>query len=146
MANYYAITIDSEKMKAKVAAKLLERIGEHNLIRNFTFYDGHMFSYTRGCPDIADILTEENFTKEEVKIEDEFERAWTAIFEQYFTNLPITKEYHSILEKNVNEEVIQLDWNGENQSELEDFFKTCWGSRSFKFEPENMVIIGIKEK
>ena len=76
MANYYAITIDSEKMNAKVAAKLLERIGEHNLIQNFSFYDGHMFSYTRGCPNITDILTEENFTKEEVKIEDEFERFW----------------------------------------------------------------------
>lgn len=63
-------------MTPSVAAKLLERIGEHNLIQNFSFYDGHMFSYTRGCPNIADILTEENFTKEEVKIEDEFERFW----------------------------------------------------------------------
>lgn len=79
MANYYAITIDSEKMKARVAAKLLERIGEHNLIRNFSFYNGHMFSYTRGCPDIADILTEYNFTNEEVKIEDEFERFWNSL-------------------------------------------------------------------
>ena len=79
MANYYAITIDSEKMKARVAAKLLERIGEHNLIRNFSFYNGHMFSYTRGCPDIADILTEYNFTSEEVKIEDEFERFWNSL-------------------------------------------------------------------
>jgi hypothetical protein len=79
LANYYAITIDSEKMKAKVAAKLLERIGEHNLIQNFSFHDGHMFSYTRGCPDIADILTEYNFTNEEVKIEDEFERFWNSL-------------------------------------------------------------------
>ena len=90
MANYYAITIDSEKMNAKVAAKLLERIGEHNLIQNFSFYDGHMFSYTRGCPDIADILTEENFTKEEVKIEDEFERFWD--------NLP-PEEYEQIYQE-----------------------------------------------
>ena len=105
-----------------------------------------MFSYTRGCPDITDILTEENFTKEEVKIEDEFESAWTAIFEQYFADLPITREYHSILEKNVNEKVIELDWDGKNWGKLEDYFQTCWGSRSFRFEPENGVIIGIKEE
>ena len=143
MANYYAITINSDKMTPKVAARLLERIGEHNLIQNFSFYDGYMFSYTRGCPDIADILTEENFTKEEVKIEDEFERFWTGLFEKYFADLPITKGYHSILEKSVNEEVVRLDWDGDNQSELEDFFQTCWGSRSFRFEPENEVIIGV---
>ena len=146
MADYYAITINSDKMTPKVAARLLERIGEHNLIQNFSFYDSYMFSYTRGCPDIADILTEENFTKEEVKIEDEFERAWAGIFEQYFIDLPITREYHSILEKNINEDVIRLDWDGANWFELEDYFKTCWGSRSFTFEPENGVITGIKEE
>ena len=90
MADYYAITINSDKMTPKVAARLLERIGEHNLIQNFSFYDGYMFSYTRGCPDIADILTEENFTKEEVKIEDEFERFW---------NILPPEEYEQICEE-----------------------------------------------
>jgi hypothetical protein len=101
---------------------------------------------TRGLPDIITILEKYGITEDELKLEDEFERAWTAIFEQYFANLPITKEYHSILEKNVNEEVIQLNWDGKNQNELEDFFKTCWGSRSFRFEPENGVIVGIKRE
>ena len=51
----------------------------------------------------------------------------------------------NIIEKNLNEEVIQLDWDGKNWNELEDYFKTCWGSRNFRFEPEKGVIIGIKK-
>ena len=101
---------------------------------------------TRGLPNIVSILEKYGITEDEMKWEDEFESAWTAIFEQYFANLPITKEYHSILEKNVNEKVIQLDWDGKNWDELEEYFKTCWGSRNFKFEPENWTIIGIKEE
>ena len=100
---------------------------------------------TRGLPNIMSVLEKYGITENEIKWEDEFDSAWTSIFEQYFVDLPITKEYHSILEKNINKEVIQLDWDGENQNELEDFFKTCWGSRSFKFKHENRVIIGIKE-
>ena len=101
---------------------------------------------TRGLPNIISILEKYGITEDEMKWEDEFDVAWTAIFEQYFTNLPITKEYHSILEKNVDEEVIKLYWDGANRNELEDYFNTCWGSRSFRFEPENGVIVGIKEE
>lgn len=101
---------------------------------------------TRGLPNIISILDKYGITEDELKWEDEFTSAWTAIFEQYFDNLPVTKEYHSILKKNVNEEVIQLDWDGKNWNELEDFFNTCWGSRSFKFEPENGVIIGTRKE
>ena len=150
--NYYNIEIESEKLTTAVAAELLNKMGEHNLIENFSYHHsrehqgGRLSSYTRGLPNIVTILEKYDITADEIKWEDEFERAWTAIFKQYFTDLPITRKYHSILEKNVNEKTIQLDWDGKNWNELEDYFKTCWGSRSFRFEPENGVIIGIKEK
>lgn len=155
MANYYHIDIESNNLTADVAAEILTYIGNHHTISDFRYYHGEyvngkvsgkLYMYIRGISDFSNILKKYNIQDNEIKCEDEFEHAWTAIFEQYFANLPITKEYHSILEKNVNEEVIQLDWDGKNWSELEDYFKTCWGSRNFKFEPENGVIIGIKEE
>jgi hypothetical protein len=94
-------------MNAKVAAKLLERIGEHNLIQNFSFYDGHMFSYIRGCPDIADILTEANFTKEEVKIEDEFEQFWNNLSPEEYEQ--ICKESQAETEAE-SEKEIRVDY------------------------------------
>ena len=155
MANYWYIDINSNNLTAEAASEILKYTGENHLIRSFSYYHGNfvdgkfggeLHMNTRGLPNIVSILEKYGITEDEMKWVDEFEDAWTAIFEQYFDNLPITKEYHSILEKNVNEEVIQLDWNGENQNELEDFFKTCWGSRNFRFEIENGVITGIKEK
>ena len=145
MANYYYVEINSEKLTAALAAEILAFIGKNGGVHNFNYYDGHLDYYTRGLENISEIIRPYNFTDEEVKIEDEFDRAWTAIFEHYFIDLPITKKYHSILEKNLNEEVIQLDWDGKNWNELEDYFKTCWGSRNFRFEPEKGVIIGIKK-
>ena len=151
MANYWYVDINSNNLTAEAASEILKYTGENHLIRNFSYnhgnfvdgkFGGELYMNTRGLPNIVSILDKYGITEDELKWEDEFTSAWTAIFEQYFTNLPITKEYHSILEKNVNEEVIQLDWDGENQNELEDFFKTCWGSRNFRFEPENGVIIG----
>ena len=151
MNNYY-IQIKSKNLTAEAAAEMIKFIGENHTIMNSSYYHefdntekkfgGNLFMFIRGCSDISDILEKHQISWDDVKIEDEFEHAWTAIFEQYFTNLPITKEYHSILEKNVNEEVIQLDWDGKNWDELEEYFKTCWGSRNFRFEPENGVIIG----
>lgn len=155
MANYYYIDIESNNLTADVAAEILTYVGNHHTINNFQYCHGEyvngkvggkLYMYIRGISDFSNILKKYNIQDDEIKCEDEFERAWTAIFEQYFVDLPITKEYHSILEKNVNEEVIQLDWDGKNRSELEDYFKTCWGSRSFRFEPENGVIIGVKEE
>lgn len=155
MANYWYVDINSNNLTAEAASEILKYTGENHLIRSFSYYHGNfvdgkfggeLHMNTRGLPNIISILDKYGITEDELKWEDEFTSAWTAIFEQYFTNLPVTKEYHSILEKNVNEEVIQLDWNGENQNELEDFFKTCWGSRSFRFEIENGVITGIKGK
>ena len=155
MANYWYVDINSNNLTADAASEILKYTGENHLIRSFNYNHGNyvngklggeLHMNTRGLPNIVSILEKYGITENEMKWEDEFEVAWTAIFEQYFANLPVTREYHSILEKNVNEKVIQLDWNGENQNELEDFFKTCWGSRSFKFEHENGVIIGIKEE
>lgn len=150
MANYYYVDINSNNLTAEVASEILKCTGKNHLICDFTYYNddyngGKLHMYTRGLPNIFSILENYGITEDEVKCEDEFERAWRGIFEQYFVDLPITKKYHSILEKNSNEEVIQLDWDGKNWNELEDYFKTCWGSRNFRFEPEKGVIIGIKK-
>lgn len=155
MANYWYINIKSNNLTVEAASEILKYTGENHLIRSFDYIHGNyvdgklggeLHMNTRGLPNIVSILEKYGITEDEMKWEDEFESAWTAIFEQYFANLPITKEYHSILEKNVNEKVIQLDWDGKNWDELEEYFKTCWGSRNFKFEPENWTIIGIKEE
>ena len=154
MANYYYVDINSDNLTAEVASEILKYTGKNHLICNFTYSNGEyndgkiggeLHMYTRGLPNIISILENYGITEDEIKWKDEFDRAWTAIFEQYFVDLPITKKYHSILEKNLNEEVIQLDWDGKNLNELEDYFKTCWGSRNFRFEPEKGVIIGIKK-
>ena len=155
MANYWYIDINSNNLTAEAAREILKYTGENHFIRSFNYQHGdcvngkiggELHMNTRGLPDITSILEKYDITEEEIKCKDEFDSAWTAIFEQYFADLPIAKEYHSILEKNANEEIIQLDWDGENQNELEDFFKTCWGSRSFKFEHENRVIIGTRKE
>ena len=155
LANYWYVDINSNNLTAEAASEILKYTGENHLIRSFSYYHGNfvdgkfggeLHMNTRGLPNIVSILEKYGITEDEMKWEDEFEVAWTAIFEQYFTNLPITKEYHSILEKNVDEEVVKLYWDGRNRNELEDYFNTCWGSRNFKFEPENEVIVGIKEE
>ena len=155
MANYWYIDINSNNLTAEAASEILKYTGENHFIRSFNYQHGNCVNgkvggelhiNTRGFPNIANILEKYDITENEIKCEDEFDSAWTAIFEQYFADLPITREYHSILEKNINEKVIELDWDGKNWDELEDYFKTCWGSRSFKFEPENWTIIGIKEE
>ena len=121
--NYYNIEIKSEKLTAAVAAELLNKMGEHNLIENFSYHHsrehqgGQLSSYTRGLPNIVSILEKYGITEDEMKWEDEFESAWTAIFEQYFADLPITREYHSILKKNVNEKTIPAQ-NGRKMAKL----------------------------
>lgn len=153
MANYWHISINSENLTVEAASEILKYTGENHSIRNFSYSQdnymdgkvgGELYMNTRGLPNIVSILEKYDITEDEIKWKDEFDVAWEAIFEQYFTNLPITKEYHSILEKRVDEEVIKLYWDGANRNELEDYFETCWGSRSFRFEPENGVIVGIK--
>ena len=155
MANYYHIDIESNNLTADVAAEILTYIGKHHTISDFRYYHGEcingkvggkLYMYIRGISDFSNILEKYNIQDDEIKCKNEFEHAWTAIFEQYFADLPITKEYHSTLEKNINEDTIQLDWDGKNWNKLEDYFKTCWGSRNFRFDSENGVIIGIKEE
>lgn len=155
MANYYYVDINSDNLTAEAASEILKYADKNHLVRDFAYrhgeykagkIGGELHLYIRGLPDIVSILEKYGITEDEIKWEDEFDQAWTAIFEQYFVDLPITREYHSILEKNLNREVIQLDWDGRNWDELEDYFKTCWGSRSFIFEPENGVIIGTRKE
>lgn len=155
MSNYYYVDINSDNLTIEAASEILKYAGKNHLVRDFAYHHGEykdgkiggeLHMYIRGLPSIVSILEKYGITENEIKWEDEFDRAWAEIFEQYFIDLPITKEYHSTLEKNINEEVVQLNWNGENQSKLEEYFKTCWGSRNFRFEPENGIIIGTKER
>ena len=88
MANYYAITIDSEKLTHKAAADMLNYIGEHNFIRDFDYSHshehkgGHLFIDTRGLPYIVDILKTHNIPEADVTIEDEFTRFWNNLPEE----------------------------------------------------------------
>lgn len=83
--NYYNIEIESEKLTTAVAAELLNKMGEHNLIENFSYHHsrehqgGRLSSYTRGLPNIVEILKKYNFEDREVKVEDEFERFWNSL-------------------------------------------------------------------
>ena len=88
MANYYVITIDSEKLTHNAAADMLKYIGEHNFIRVFDYFHsrehkgGHLFIDTRGLPYIVDILKAHNIPEADVTIEDEFTRFWNNLSEE----------------------------------------------------------------
>lgn len=85
MANYYVITIDSEKLTHNAAADMLKYIGEHNFIRDFDYSrsrehkGGHLFIDTRGLPYIVDILEAHGIPETDVTIEDEFTRFWNSL-------------------------------------------------------------------
>ena len=96
MANYYVITIDSEKLTYNAAADMLKYIGEHNFIRDFDYSHsrehkgGHLFIDTRGFPYIIDILKAYDIPEADVTIEDEFTRFWNSLSEEERENY--TKE------------------------------------------------------
>jgi hypothetical protein len=73
MANYFYVTIKSEKMTQEVANKILQEMVNKNKIRNFVFHQGYLHYNTRGLTDIISILNEYEFTDEEVEIKDEFD-------------------------------------------------------------------------
>lgn len=79
MANYYYVTIKSDKMTQEVASKIFQKISASNLIRHFNFIEGHLNYNTRGLTDIVDILEEYGFTDEDIEVIDEFELVEKAI-------------------------------------------------------------------
>jgi hypothetical protein len=73
MANYYYITIKSEKMTQELANKILEQISQKQLVRSFNFHEGYLFYNTRGLYDISELLKEYKIdTKLETLVMDEF--------------------------------------------------------------------------
>lgn len=76
MANYYYVTIKSEKMTQEVANKILQEMVNKNQIRNFVFHEGYLHYNTRGLADIASILNDYDFIDEEIKVKDEFQLAY----------------------------------------------------------------------
>lgn len=79
MANYYYVTIESEKMTQEVANKILQEMVNKNQIRNFVFHEGYLYYNTRGLTDITSILNDYEFIDEEIEIKDEFQLAYEYI-------------------------------------------------------------------
>ena len=78
MANYYYITIESDKMTQDVANEILQTIAPKQMIRYFNFHEGYLSYNTRGLENITDILETYGFNDGEDKIEvkDEFDYAY----------------------------------------------------------------------
>ena len=72
--NYYKTTIKSDKMNIYIAYEILTYIKDKYKIRYFYFSEnGTLEYYTRGLPNISNILEKNNFQLEEIDIKDEFE-------------------------------------------------------------------------
>ena len=79
MANYYYVTIKSDKVTQEVANEIFNVISEKNRVRSFDFIEAGVVSYnTRGLTDITEILNKYGFTDEEIEVKDEFTRAYEA--------------------------------------------------------------------
>lgn len=76
MANYYYVTIKSEKMTQEIANKIFQEIASKNLIRGFGFHKGCLTYNTRGLTDITTILNEAGIVDEEIEVKDEFDLAY----------------------------------------------------------------------
>lgn len=74
MANYYYVTIKSEKMTQKVANEIFQEMVDKNKIRHFNFIEGCLHYNTQGLTDISSILNTYGFTDKDIEIEDEFQR------------------------------------------------------------------------
>lgn len=73
MANYYYVTIKSNKMTQGVANEILQTLANKCRIRHFDFSEGYLAYNTRGLIDISDILNSYDFNDDEIEIKDEFE-------------------------------------------------------------------------
>ena len=81
MANYYYVTIESEKMTQEVANEIFNVISSKNRIRRFSFNEGYLSYNSRGLTDITDILNKYNFNDEEdeISVKDEFQLVYEAL-------------------------------------------------------------------
>lgn len=75
MANYYFVTIESEKMTQEVANEIFQAIEPKHLIREFHFHEGYLYYNTRGLLNISDILDKYKFNDkvDKVEVKDEFD-------------------------------------------------------------------------
>lgn len=75
MANYYYITIKSDKMTQDIASEIFVELSSSNLIRVFEYSgSGYLHFNSRGVTTkIGKILEKYDFTDEEVEVKDEFE-------------------------------------------------------------------------
>lgn len=75
MANYYYVTIKSDKMTQEIAAEIFVELSSSNLIRAFEYSgSGYLHFSSRGInTQIGKILEKYDFTGEEVEVKDEFE-------------------------------------------------------------------------
>lgn len=73
MANFYYVTIESDKMTQEVASEIFSEMAKKNLIRHFDFCQGYLKYNTRGLTDITEILERYGFTDEEIEVKDEFQ-------------------------------------------------------------------------
>lgn len=89
MANYYYVTIESEKMNQDIANEILQEIVKSNYIRHFSFHDGYLHFNSRGLPDITELLACYDFNDEEdkIEIEDEFERFYNHLSDEEYKEL-----------------------------------------------------------
>ena len=77
MANYYYVTIKSDKMTQEIANEIFNAISEKNRVRSFDFIEAGVVRYnTRGLTDITEILNKYDFTDEEIEVKDEFTYAY----------------------------------------------------------------------
>ena len=75
MANYYWITIKSEKMTQEVAAEIFAELSKSNLIRIFDYSEGGYLHFnSRGVnTQIGKILEKYSFTDKKIEVKDEFD-------------------------------------------------------------------------
>lgn len=73
MANYYYITIKSDKMTQDIAAEIFSILVNKSRVRYFN-YDENQLKYSiRGLVDIQKVIDKYNINKEEVMISNEFD-------------------------------------------------------------------------
>lgn len=88
MANYYSISIESEKMKQQVAADIFNFVADKRRIADFDYHDGELHMEVRGYIDLREILTKHGFDKTDfTQIMDEFTRGYRYIVDENYKNI-----------------------------------------------------------
>lgn len=82
MANYYYVTIKSDKMTQEVANQIFQEIATKNKIRSFSFHEGYLTYNTRGLTDITVILEKAGIVDEEIEVKDEFDLVYENFTEE----------------------------------------------------------------